>query len=146
LTAGLVLRALLSGNVVLFEEALTELSGLPLSRVRALVHDGGASGLTAIFEKASLPPSTWPAFREAIAAMRESIHFGEPGGASRLRRRMIERVLTGCERSEIGDVEPLLTLLRRFATEAAREEARAYCEQIVAEDVLTASARDRIAA
>lgn len=145
MTPGLVLRALLSGNVVLFEEALTELSGLPLTRVRSLLHDGGSSGLRAIFNKAGLPASTWPAFREAVTAMREPIHF-EPGSASRLKRRMIERVLTGCERSEIGEVEPLLTLLRRFATEAAREEARAYCEQIVADDAPTAGAQDRIAA
>ena len=44
LTAGLILRALLSGNLDLFDHALVELSGLPLSRVAALVHDrGGAS-------------------------------------------------------------------------------------------------------
>jgi uncharacterized protein (DUF2336 family) len=34
LTAGLVLRALLSGQVAMFEEVLAELSGLPLARVR----------------------------------------------------------------------------------------------------------------
>jgi hypothetical protein len=95
------------------------------------VHDKGVTGLRAIFDKADLPTSTWPAFREAIAAMREATHLGEPGGASRLKRRMIERVLTGCEKSDIGDVEPLLTLLRRFATEAAREEARVYCEELM---------------
>ena len=33
LTAGLVLRALLSGNIVLFEQALAELAGMPLARV-----------------------------------------------------------------------------------------------------------------
>jgi hypothetical protein len=30
-----------------------------------------------------------------------------------------------------GDVEPLLTLLRRYATEAAREEARLFCDELV---------------
>jgi hypothetical protein len=39
-------------------------------------------------------------------------------------------VLTLCERSAL-DVEPLMTLLRRFATEAAREEARMLCDQLV---------------
>lgn len=147
LTAGLILRALLSGNIVLFEEALTELSGLPPARVRSLVHDKGTAGLRAIFDKAGLPGSTWPAFREAIEAMRESFHLGEPGGASRLKRRVIERVLTGCERSEIGEVEPLLTLLRRFATEAAREEARLYCEELVTSgDDFVCYEQDRVAA
>ena len=32
---------------------------------------------------------------------------------------------------EQGDIEPLLMLLRRFATEAAREEARMFCEELV---------------
>jgi uncharacterized protein (DUF2336 family) len=134
LTAGLILRALLSGNVALFEEALAELSGLPLARVRGYVHDNRGAGFRAVYEKAGLPASTWPAFRSAIEAIGEQSPFAEPGGASRLKRRMIERVLTGCEKAEIGEIEPLLTLLRRFATEAAREEARRYCDELVAED------------
>jgi uncharacterized protein (DUF2336 family) len=149
LTAGLILRALLSGNVNLFEEALAELSGLPAWRVRGHVHDNRGAGFRAVYDKAGLPASTWPAFRSAIEAMREVSPFAEPGGASRLKRRMIERVLTGCERAEIGEIEPLLTLLRRFATEAAREEARRYCEDLVAEqefDFAYAFQQDRAAA
>jgi uncharacterized protein (DUF2336 family) len=134
LTAGLILRALLSGNVMLFEEALAELSGVPIARVRGFVHDNRGAGFRAVYDKAGLPVSTWPAFRAAIEAMREASPFAEPGDASRLKRRMIERVLTGCEKAEIGEIEPLLTLLRRFATEAARDEARRYCEELVAED------------
>ena len=30
-----------------------------------------------------------------------------------------------------GDIEPLMTLLRRYATEAAREEARLFCDELV---------------
>ena len=52
------------------------------------------------------------------------------GDAARLKRRMIERVLTGCEEQDLGELEPLLTLLRRFATEAAREEARLFCDDL----------------
>ena len=63
--------------------------------------------------------------------MREGGFNAEPGGAARLKRRMIERVLTRCEDEEIGDLAPLLTLLRRFATEAAREEARLFCDELV---------------
>jgi uncharacterized protein (DUF2336 family) len=132
LTAGLILRALLSGNLVLFEEALAELTGLPVARVSALVHDRGSVGLRALFDKAGLPISTYPAFKEAIDAMREGL-FCEPGGGARLKRRMIERVLTRCEDADLGGLTPLLTLLRRFATEAAREEARLFCDGLVAE-------------
>jgi uncharacterized protein (DUF2336 family) len=137
LTAGLILRALLSGNVALFEEALAELTDMPVARVAALVHDRGSAGLRALFEKAQLPPSTYPAFKEAIEALREGV-LHEPGGAARLKRRMIERVLTRCEDADLGELAPLLTLLRRFATEAAREEARMFCDELVAEDFVAA--------
>jgi uncharacterized protein (DUF2336 family) len=132
LTAGLVLRALLSGNVDLFEEALAELSGMPILRVSALVHDKGGSGFRAVFDRAGLPASTYPAFREAIEAMHEGGFAGEVGGATRLKRRMVERVLTRCADETPGDIAPLMTLLRRFAAEAAREEARLFCDELVA--------------
>ncbi|MFX8704300.1 DUF2336 domain-containing protein, partial [Acinetobacter baumannii] len=45
LNTGLILRALLSGNIELFEESLVELSGLPRSRVAAIVHDRGGASL-----------------------------------------------------------------------------------------------------
>ena len=48
---------------------------------------------------------------------------------------MIERVLTRCQDADLGEVAPLMTLLRRFATEAAREEARLFCEELVSEAV-----------
>lgn len=51
--------------------------------------------------------------------------------AARLQWRMIERVLTACEGADVGEIAPLVTLLRRFATEAAREEARLFCEELV---------------
>ena len=133
LTAGLILRALLSGNVALFEEALAELSDMPVERVCSLVHDRGNAALRALFDRAGLPRSTYPAFKEAIEAMREGGFISEPGGAARLKRRMIERVLTRCANEALGEVAPLLTLLRRFATEAARDEARLFCDELVAE-------------
>jgi uncharacterized protein (DUF2336 family) len=132
LTAGLILRALLSGNVALFEEALAELTDMPVERVSSLVHDRGNAALRALFDRAGLPRSTYPAFKEAIEAMREGGFISEPGGAARLKRRMIERVLTGCANEALGEVAPLLTLLRRFATEAARDEARLFCDELVA--------------
>ena len=131
LTAGLLLRALLSGNVSLFEEALADLSGVPIARVISLVHDKRHSGLRAVYEKAGLPASAFPAFREAIGTMHEDGLNDDPADATRLRRRMVERVLTGCEDAPLSEIEPLLTLLRRFATEAAREEARLLCSELM---------------
>ena len=94
LNAGLVLRALLSGNVDMFIEALAELSEMPLARVSALVYDNGNAGLRAVLQAAGLAASTYPAFREAVEVLREGGF--DPGGATRLKRRMVERVLTRC--------------------------------------------------
>src|SRR5262249_45134897 len=79
LNAGLILRALLSDNIVLFEEALAELVDMPVARVSALMHDRGSAGLRALFDRAGLPPSTYPAFKVAIEAMHEGGFVGEPG-------------------------------------------------------------------
>ena len=79
LNAGLILRSLLSGNVELFEEALAELHRLPLSACRGIVHDRRGAGFRALYDKAGLPASTFPAFREALEAMREEGFMFELG-------------------------------------------------------------------
>jgi uncharacterized protein (DUF2336 family) len=135
LTAGLMLRSLLSGHVSLFEEALADLAEVPLSRVVGIVHDRRGAGLRALYDRAGLPGSTFPAFREALEAMREDGFVFEPGGASRLKRRIVERVLTRCEDEAEDEIAPLLTLLRRYAAEAAREEARTFCDELVSDGV-----------
>ncbi|MEA2885280.1 MAG: hypothetical protein QOH32_4536 [Bradyrhizobium sp.] len=139
LTAGLILRALLSGNLDLFEHALVELSGLAAARVAALIDDRGGASLDALLTRAGLPGTTFPAFRAAMEVAHEFGYAGSVGDAVRLRRRMVERVLTRCETAPDA-AEPLLILLRRFATESAREEARLFCDELVADEA------DRIAA
>jgi uncharacterized protein (DUF2336 family) len=136
LTAGMMLRALLSGNVVLFEEALADLSAMPIDRVTGYVHDKNISGFRALYRKAGLPDTAYPAFREALSAMRAGLLVGEQGGAGRLKRRMVERVLGACVHDRYENAASLLALLRRFAVEAAREEARLFCDDLVAENFM----------
>jgi uncharacterized protein (DUF2336 family) len=134
LTAGMILRALLSGNVVLVEEALANLSGVSIDRAISYIHDKTISGFKALYRKGGLPDLAYPAFREAITAMREGVLIGERGDVVRLKRRMVERVLAACEAERGRDLTSLLALLRRFAVEAAREEARMFCDDLVAND------------
>jgi uncharacterized protein (DUF2336 family) len=135
LTAGLILRALLSGNLELFEAALAELSGLPRARVSSLLLDRGEASLVALLRRAGLPESTFAAFRAALDVVHETGFIDTLAGAARLRRRMVERVLTQCEVDQ-NAASPLLILLRRFATESAREEARLFCEELAAEEAV----------
>ncbi|WP_027525632.1 DUF2336 domain-containing protein [Bradyrhizobium sp. Ec3.3] len=145
LTAGLILRALLSGNLELFNAALAELSELPPARVAALLHDRGGASLHALLRRAGFPESTFAAFQVALEACHENGFVDSHDGAARLRRRMVERVLTHCE-TDRGATEPLLILLRRFATESAREEARLFCDELVAEEAIAPLYDDLIAA
>ena len=145
LTVGLILRALLSGNLDLFNQALVELSGLPARRVAALLQDGAAGSLNALLARAGLPDTTFSAFRAAIDASFETGFVDSWDGTVRLQRQMVERALTECEADEEAS-EPLMILLRRFATESAREEARAFCEEIAIEDAMAPFIRDLQAA
>ena len=145
LTAGLILRALLSSNLELFDAALAELADLPLARVSALLHDRGGNSLHALLRRAGLPEATFAAFQVALDACHEQGFVDTDDSAARLRRRMVERVLTHCE-TDRGATEPLMVLLRRFATESAREEARLFCDELVAEDAIAPVYDDLIAA
>jgi len=145
LTAGLILRALLSGNLELFDAALAELADLPLARVSALLHDRGVAGLQALLKRAGLPESTFAAFRVALEACHEQGFVDDAVGEARLQRRMVERVLTHCE-TDRESTEPLLILLRRFATESARDEARHFCDGLLAEEAVAAIHQFLIAA
>lgn len=135
LTAGLILRALLSGNTDMFAFAVAELAGMSEARVEAILHERTGSGLIALLTRAGFPESTFAAFRAALSATDEIGFIGTVDGAARLRRRMVERVLTSCAQ-EKGTTDALLTLLRRFEMESAREEARVFCDELVAMDTI----------
>ena len=133
LNAGLILRSLLSGNVEFFEEALAELAEVPLARVAGIVHDRRGASFRALYDKAGLAGVHVPRLPRGARGHARGRLRHEPGGASRLKRRIIERALTRCENEAPDEIEPLLTLLRRFAAEAAREEARLFCDELVAQ-------------
>jgi uncharacterized protein (DUF2336 family) len=124
LTAGLILRSLLSGHTTLFEAALCELAGMPARRAAGLIRDFRSAGFAALYNRAGLPGGLLPAFRAALEAQREIGFTTESAHTVRLSRTVIERVLTACEDTNAGQLDGLLALLRRFETEALREEAR----------------------
>ncbi|MGA9657883.1 MAG: DUF2336 domain-containing protein, partial [Asticcacaulis sp.] len=94
LTPSLILRALARGHISFFEHALAELSGVPHERTWLMVHDAGALGLRAIYDRAGLPGRLFQTFRMAV----ESFHSlqAEAGHLDplRMQARLIERFLT----------------------------------------------------
>jgi uncharacterized protein (DUF2336 family) len=132
MTSMLLLRALLSGHVRFLIEAFTELSGLPSERVARVLSDRQGHGFRALYDRAGLPSAAFGAFRAALEALHEIGFIEDAFGAATLKRRMVERVLTLYAGSEEGEIDYLFAMLRRFAAEAAREEARYYTADLVA--------------
>jgi uncharacterized protein (DUF2336 family) len=132
LTGNLMLRALLCGNMQFLIEAFAELSDVRPERVAAILSDRQAHGFRALYERAGLPAAAFSAFRVAIEVINETGFVGDAYGAATLKRRMIERVLTRYESIAEGELDHLLAMLKRFASEAAREEARYYTADLVA--------------
>ncbi len=121
ITVGLALRAILSGRVGLFTAMLADLSGMEPGRVEGLSERCEGAGFTALYRKAGLPDALLPAFRCALHSARDV----SGTGAARLDRGAVARMLAECTEINRGDLDALLVMLRRFETEAARDDARA---------------------
>jgi uncharacterized protein (DUF2336 family) len=126
LTTALLLRALCAGNVRFFETALSILSAVPEERVASLVRSGRANGLRAVYSKAGLPPMAFDAFMAALETCRAMAEEGTTTDRYRFTCKMVENVLSRYRDITDGEVNELMTMLRRFAADQAREAARDY--------------------
>ncbi len=130
LTTVLLLRALCSGHILFFETALAILSELPPERVQALMTSGRHNGLRAIYMRAGLPQNAFAAFNAALDIYID-IAVNEPDAEiGRLSSAQIECVLEAHRRSgTVDEFDQVTVMLRRLATEAAREDARAFVRE-----------------
>jgi len=106
-----------------------------LGALRSALAAKFADGKLTVVNSFELKDAKTKAFRAALDVVHEMGFTDTLAGAARLRRRMVERVLTQCEADQDA-ASPLLILLRRFATESAREEARLFCEELAAEEAV----------
>ena len=132
LTTALLLRMLCSGNIRFFEAALTVLADVKAARVRALIAEGRASGLRALYQKAGLPPAALPTFAVALDVFREMDFDGERGDIAGFTRRMIEQVLKRSAEFAPEEHDQLMLLLRRIGSDAARDAAREFVATTIA--------------
>lgn len=132
LTGALLLRALLCGNTRFLVDALAELSGLSARRITSILSDRSGHGFRALFERAGLPQSAFGAFRATLEVVHEMGFAGAAPGYAALGRRMVEQVITRYAPEAFGELDELYALLRRFASEAARDEARHFTADLVA--------------
>jgi uncharacterized protein (DUF2336 family) len=132
LTTGLVLRALLNGELDFVEAAFAELTQIPSDRVRRLLQDPVGAGFRALYSRAGFPASAYAPFREALGAWGDLHDCGVTGAAAR--RHVAERALTVADMDELGGAAELM---KRMAADAARDQAI---------DVLRPEAANRLAA
>jgi uncharacterized protein (DUF2336 family) len=121
LTMALILRSLLEGERELAAAALAELSGQTYARAAAFARDPYGQGFAALALKSGIPRHALPALRSALRAI-------ETQGAGRgegLKPWLVQATIAACEAERDPALAPILSLLWRFAAEAARTGARA---------------------
>jgi uncharacterized protein (DUF2336 family) len=124
LTVALLMRALMSGELGLFRRALADLAEMPDARAAGLIANGRGQGFAALYLKAGLPEAFLPAFRAAL----DVVAAGPRPASAEISHALTTRLMRGCEARGDADFAPILALLRRFAAESAREDARGFVE------------------
>ena len=126
LTPNLAMRALLGGDIDLFEHIVARLAKMEINAVRTLAYDAGSLGVKELCRKMDAPEKQHDVFVTGIATY-ASIR-AEDGiiDRERFQSRMIERILTNFE--DLGDdIEPddVDALVRKLRTPHVDRDAKA---------------------
>ena len=130
LTPAFLIRAVASGQTLLFETALSALAKVPRERVSALIASARPANLRALLEKAKLPTKTFPVFAAAIDVIRQGGMDAGEGSDYRRATRLIDAIVARYQKRGDHELDRILVLLRRFARDAKRSAARGYAEQL----------------
>lgn len=139
LTAGLILRAVLSGRTDFAVAALSDLSGQDHAGVARAMRD--LRSFADLHQRAGLPDALLPAMQAALAALQDMARRATPVRAAGLSRGIIECAINACSTLPGAGMQPVLVLLNRYEAEAARDEAREVARAIAAEAMARETAR-----
>ncbi len=124
LTTALLLRAVCAGNIPFLGAALAVLARMPERRVAAVLRADRAAALKAVLGRAGIPASAFGAFIAAVEVVQDAATAATPPGRLDLARRTVEAVLDRYVEMTAGESNELAAMLRRFAADEARIEAR----------------------
>ncbi|WP_101531790.1 DUF2336 domain-containing protein [Cohaesibacter celericrescens] len=131
LTADILIRGLCMGNVELFVTAMVSLTSLSDKRVRACVTDASEGMVNALCRKAGLSERLAPAILSALLSYQDlSTDLHPSASRARFARLMVDRILSDYNGVADDEMDDLHALLRRFATQIARDEAREMCSKL----------------
>ncbi|MHB2209229.1 DUF2336 domain-containing protein [Methylobacterium sp. CM6257] len=139
LTAGLILRAVLSGRTDFAQAALADLSGQNHADVARAMRDPRT--FADLHAQAGLPDALLPAMHAAVSAWQDVARRAIPVRGAGLSQRIIECAIAACDALPAPDMQPIVALLNRYEAEAARDEAREAARAIAAEALARESAR-----
>jgi uncharacterized protein (DUF2336 family) len=130
LSVALLLRAVCNGNLDLLITALSVLADHPAHRVNYLVRGARLAGLKAVYLGTGLPQAAFAAIAAAVEVLREFAGRSEPPG--NIAQNIIDWLLAKYQGRADPDLDHLLVLLRRLASEITRDAARAAVDTSVA--------------
>lgn len=139
LTAGLILRAVLSGRTDFALAALADLSGQDHAGVARAMRDPRA--FADLHHRAGLPDALLPAMQAALWAWQDVARRATPVRGTGLSQRIIACAIDACSTLPGAEMQPVLVLLNRYEAEAARDEAREAARAIAAAAVARETAR-----
>lgn len=122
LTPSFLMDALCRGHVDFFLAAIVSLSGSDERRVRAILVDGGAGSMRALFRKAAIPADLNAIFVDAVTLWRAAGRESGRDAPTAIPQRLITRHAEAARRSPL--VADLLVLVERFGRAALRDDAR----------------------
>lgn len=116
LTPNFAMRALIGGDIELFEHSVGFLAGMQVNAVRALAHDAGALGARELCRKMQAPQQLYRVFETGLMTLASIRAEDGVFDRDRFQARMIERILTDFEKLgdhlEADDVDALVGKLR----------------------------------
>ncbi|WP_428029746.1 DUF2336 domain-containing protein [Ancylobacter sp.] len=123
LTSALVLRSLLSGQMRLFLEAVSVLSGIAVDHVAALAADRSGEAFRVLYARLGLPAGAFTAFRTALAVLQSEAYLDDVDAAPGLRLRILDEVLAAYEEAgESAEGNRIVGMLHRWQSEARERE------------------------
>ncbi|WP_371345833.1 DUF2336 domain-containing protein [Ancylobacter sp. IITR112] len=125
LTSALVLRSLLSGQMRLFLEAVSVLSGIAVDHVAALAADRSGDAFRVLYDRLGLPPGAYIAFRTALGVVQCEAYVDDLDEEPGLRLRILDEVLAAYEEAgESAQGNRIVGMLHRWQTEARERSER----------------------
>ena len=133
MNASFLLRAICSGNIGLFNLSLSILSKTSLNHVNGIIAEGNETAFSAVYKKSGLPYGGFSIFMSAMISWHLAGQLREKISYTKLSHLVMQEILRN--HKPIGGKNApieseLIILLRRLATEAACDNARAHVEEI----------------